>query len=153
VRSSVPRAVLDTNVLVSALISPGGGSARLLLELRSGAFELLVSPLLLAELREVLRRDTFRQYVSEAEADAYFELIRSEGVLRADPRPSPVPLSADPRPSPVPLSADPDDEYLIDLARDAGANALVSGDTHLLELRAIIPAMTPAEFLEMLPGR
>jgi len=149
----VPRAVLDTNVLVSALISPGGGSARLLLELRSGAFELLVSPLLLAELREVLRRDTFRQYVSEAEADAYFELIRSEGVLRADPRPSPVPLSADPRPSPVPLSADPDDEYLIDLARDAGANALVSGDTHLLELRAIIPAMTPAEFLEMLPGR
>jgi uncharacterized protein len=142
VRSSVPRAVLDTNVLVSALISPGGGSARLLLELRSGAFELLVSPLLLAELREVLRRDKFRQYVSEAEADAYVELIRSEGVLRADPGPSAEPLSAD-----------PDDEYLIDLARDAGANALVTGDTHLLELRAIIPAMTPAEFLEMLPGR
>ena len=143
-RSSVPRAVLDTNVLVSALISPGGGSARLLLELRSGAFELLVSPLLLAELREVLRRDKFRQYVSEAEAeaDAYVELIRSEGVLRADPRPSPEPLSAD-----------PDDEYLIDLARDAQANALVTGDTHLLELRAIIPAMTPAEFLETLPGR
>ena len=141
-RSSVPRAVLDTNVLVSALISPGGGSARLLLELRSGAFELLVSPLLLAELREVLRRDKFRQYVSEAEADAYVELIRSEGVLRADPGPSPEPLSAD-----------PDDEYLIDLARDAQANALVTGDTHLLELRAIIPAMTPAEFLETLPGR
>jgi putative PIN family toxin of toxin-antitoxin system len=138
----VPRAVLDTNVLVSALISPGGGSARLLLELRSGAFELLVSPLLLAELREVLRRDRFRQYVSEAEADAYVELIRSEGVLRADPMPSPEALSAD-----------PDDEYLIDLARDAGADALVTGDTHLLELRAIIPAMTPAEFLEMLPGR
>jgi len=142
VRNSVPRAVLDTNVLVSALISPGGGSARLLLALRSGAFELLVSPLLLSELREVLRRDKFRQYVSEAEADAYVELIRSEGVLRADPGPSPEPLSAD-----------PDDEYLIDLARDAGADALVTGDTHLLELRAIIPAMTPAEFLEMLPGR
>ena len=143
-RSSVPRAVLDTNVLVSALISPGGGSARLLLELRSGAFELLVSPLLLAELREVLRRDKFRQYVSEAEveADAYVELIRSEGVVRADPAPSPEPLSAD-----------PDDEYLIDLARDAQVDALVTGDAHLLELRAIIPAMTPAEFLELLPGR
>jgi len=142
VRSSVPRAVLDTNVLVSALISPGGGSARLLLELRSGAFELIVSPLLLAELREVLRRDKFRRYVSEAEADAYAELIRSEGVVRADPEPSPEPLSAD-----------LDDEYLIDLARDARADALVTGDAHLLDLRAIIPAMAPAEFLEMLAGR
>ncbi len=141
-RSTVARAVLDTNVLVSALISPGGGSARLVLELRSGAFELIVSPLLLAELREVLRRDKFRRYVSEAEADAYVELIRSEGVVRADPGPSPEPISPD-----------PDDEYLIDLARDARADALVTGDAHLLELRAIIPAMTPAEFLEILPGR
>ena len=138
-RSSVPRAVLDTNVLVSALISPGARSARLLLELRSGAFELIVSPLLLAELREVLGRDKFRRYVSEAEADAYVELIRTEGVVRADPAPSPEPLSAD-----------PDDEFLIDLARDARADALVTGDAHLLELRAIIPAMTPAEFLETL---
>jgi putative PIN family toxin of toxin-antitoxin system len=135
----VPRAVLDTNVLVSALISPGGGSARLLLALHSGAFELLVSPLLLAELREVLRRDKFRRYVSEAEADAYVELIRSEAVVRADPRSSSESLSAD-----------PDDEYLIDLARDARADALVTGDAHLLDLRAIIPAMTPAEFLETL---
>ncbi len=141
-RSTVARAVLDTNVLVSALISPGGGSARLLLELRSGAFELILSPLLLAELREVLRRDKFRRYVSEAEADAYVALIRSEGVVRADPGPSLEPISPD-----------PDDEYLIDLARDAGADALVTGNAHLLELRAIIPVMTPAEFLEVLPGR
>jgi putative PIN family toxin of toxin-antitoxin system len=138
----VPRAVLDTNVLVSALISPGGGSARLLLELRSGAFEIIVSPLLLAELRDVLRRDKFRRYVSEAEADAYVELIRSDGIVRADPRPPPEPLSAD-----------PGDEYLIDLARDAQADALVTGDAHLLDLRAIIPAMTPAEYLELLPDR
>jgi uncharacterized protein len=142
VRSSVPRAVLDTNVLVSALCSPGGGSARLLLELRSGAFELVMSPLLLLELRDVLRRDKFRRYVSEAEADAYLELIRSEAVVRADPGPSSDPLSAD-----------PDDEYLIDLARDARVDALVTGDAHLLDLRAIIPAMTPAEFLELLSGR
>jgi len=141
VRSSVPRAVLDTDVLVSALISPAGSSARLLLALRSGAFELIVSPLLLAELREVLGRDKLRRYLSEAEADAYVELIPSEGIVRADPKPSPGPLSAD-----------PDDEYLIDLARDAQADALVTGDAHLLDLRAIIPAMTPAEFLEMLPG-
>ena len=141
-RNGVPRAVLDTNVLVSALISPGGGSARLLLELRSGAFEIIVSPLPLAELREVLRCDKFRRYESEAEADAYVELIRSEAVVRADPAPSPEALSAD-----------PDDEYLVDLARDAGADVLVTGDAHLLDLRAMIPAMTPAEFLETLADR
>ena len=141
-RSVVPRAVLDTNVLVSALISPGGASARLLLELRAGGFELILSPLLLAELREVLGRDKFRRYVIGEEVDTYVELIRSEGLVRADPPPSPEPMSAD-----------PDDEYLIDLAREAGADALVTGDAHLLDLRAIIPALTPAEFLEVLAKR
>lgn len=138
----MPRAVLDTNVLVSALISPGGASARLLLELRAGGFELILSPLLLAELREVLGRDKFRRYVTEAEADAYVELIRRAGVVRVDPPPSPEPMSAD-----------PDDEYLIELARAAGADVLVTGDAHLLDLRAIIPALTPAEFLEDLAER
>ena len=138
----MPRAVLDTNVLVSALISPGGASARLLLELRAGGFELILSPLLLAELREVLGRDKFRRYVIGEEVDTYVELIRSEGLVRADPPPSPEPMSAD-----------PDDEYLIDLAREAGADALVTGDAHLLDLRAIIPALTPAEFLEVLAKR
>ncbi len=101
-----------------------------------------MSPLLLAELREVLGRGKFRRYVSEVEADAYVELIRSEAVVRADPAASPGAISAD-----------PDDEYLVDLARDAGADALVTGDAHLLDLRAIIPAMTPAAFLATLPDR
>jgi putative PIN family toxin of toxin-antitoxin system len=138
----VPRAVLDTNVLVSALISPGGPSAALLLELRAGAFELVASPLLLAELDEVLGRAKFHRWVSAAEASAYVGLIRREARVEDDPPPAGAALSAD-----------PDDEYLIDLARDAQADALVTGDTHLLELRAVIPALTPAEFLETLPGR
>jgi len=141
-RNSVPRAVLDTNVLVSALISPGGVSAQLLLELRMGAFELVVSPLVLAELREVLARDKFRRYVTDAEADAYVELVRAEAVVRVDPEPSPTPIGTD-----------PDDEFLIDLARDARADALVTGDSRLLELRTVISVMGPAEFLETLPGR
>lgn len=64
----------------------------------------------------------------------------SEGVVRADPQQSSEPLSAD-----------PDDEYFIDLVRDARADALVTGDAHLLDLRAVIPVMTPAEFLQTLP--
>jgi putative PIN family toxin of toxin-antitoxin system len=135
----VPRAVLDTNVLVSALISPGGPSAALLLELRAGAFELIASPTLLAELREVLGREKFRRYVTVAEVIAYVDLIGHEAAILDDPAPSGRPLSAD-----------PDDEYLVDLARVATADVLVSGDAHLLDLRERLPVMTPAEFLATL---
>jgi putative PIN family toxin of toxin-antitoxin system len=137
----VPRAVLDTNVLVSALISPSGPSAALLLEVRAGAFEVVVSPLLLAELSDVLARPKIRRYVSESEAAAYIELVRQIATLQDDPPPAGVPLSAD-----------PDDEYLIDLARVAGADVLVSGDAHLLDLRGQLPIMPPAEFLASLSG-
>ena len=135
----MPRAVLDTNVLVSALISPGGPSAALLLELRAGAFELVASPLVLAELREVLGREKFRRYVTEAEVVAYVDLIRHEATILDNPVPSTRPLSAD-----------PDDEYLVDLARAVAADVLVSGDVHLLDLRDRMPVMTPAEFLATL---
>jgi uncharacterized protein len=138
----VPRAVLDTNVLVSALISPGGPSAALLLELRAGAFELVVSPALLSELRDVLARPKFGTYVTAAEVEAYVELIEHEAAVHPDPPPSGEALSAD-----------PDDEYLIDLARAAGADALVSGDAHLLDLRGVVPVMTPAQFLARLASR
>ena len=134
----MPRAVLDTNVLVSALISPGGPSAALVLELRAGAFELVASPTLLAELREVLGREKFRRYVTEAEVIAYVDLIGHEATILDDPATSRRPLSVDP------------DEYLVDLARAAAADVLVSGDAHLLDLRDHLPVMTPAQFLATL---
>ena len=59
-------------------------------------------------------------------------------------------LVEDPAPSPGPLSADPDDEYLIDLARAARVDALVTGDVHLLDLRETVPVVTPREFLASL---
>ena len=135
----MPRAVLDPNVLVSALITPDGASAQLLVELRSGAFELVTSPLLLAELEEVLERDKFRRYVTEEEVDAYVELLRCQGVMVRDPEPV-----ADP------IGEDPDDEYLIALARVGRVDALVSGDPHLTKLRSKIPVMGPREFLASL---
>lgn len=135
----MPRAVLDTNVLISALISPSGPSAALLLEFRAGAFELVASPTLLAELREVLGREKFRRYVTESEVASYVELIRHEATIVDDSTPSARPFSPD-----------PDDEYLVDLARAVAADALVSGDAHLLDLHDRLPVMSPAEFLATL---
>lgn len=134
----MPRAVLDPNVLVSALISPFGASAQLLVALRAGAFELVTSPLLLSELSDVLGREKFRRYASEAEVEAYVLLIRRESIVVDDPEPA------------EPLGEDPDDEYLVALARAGRVEALVTGDAHLLRLRAQIPARTPREFLESL---
>lgn len=133
----MPRVVLDPNVLISGLLTPRGASARILLHLRSGAFELVTSPALLAELRAVLRRDKFRRYVTADEADEFVELVRRESTMIQDPEASTGPIGED-----------PGDEYLIRLARTARADALVSGDPDLTGLKPRIPVKTPREFLD-----
>jgi putative PIN family toxin of toxin-antitoxin system len=133
----VPRAVLDPNVLVSALLTPDGASAQLLVELGAGAFEIVMSPFV-SQLREILRREKFRRYLTESEGDAYVQQVQLASVVVEDLEPAHDPLCDD-----------PDDEYLIALARAAGAS-LVSGDRHLTELRGVIPVLTPVEFLDSL---
>lgn len=129
------RAVLDPGVLVSALITPTGRPAKLLLAARAGSFELIVSPQLLDELETVLRREKFRRYVDLDGVTAYLNLLRRDAQLAADPE-TPPPIRC----------ADPDDDYLIALAHSQSA-ALVSGDSDLLELANEIPVVSPAEFL------
>jgi putative PIN family toxin of toxin-antitoxin system len=55
----VLRIVLDCNVFVSALLSPNGSPAQVLDRWADGDFDVIVSPLLLAELERVLRRPKF----------------------------------------------------------------------------------------------
>jgi uncharacterized protein len=131
----VARAVLDPGVLVSALITPTGRPAELLLSARAGGFELVVSLLLLDELESVLQREKFRRYVGLDSVAAYLDLLRREAQLAADPE-TPPPIRC----------ADPDDDYLIALAHSQSA-ALISGDSDLLELAGKIPVFSPAEFL------
>ncbi|MGH2937398.1 MAG: putative toxin-antitoxin system toxin component, PIN family [Solirubrobacterales bacterium] len=102
---------------------------------RSGSFELIVSPLLLEELRLVLRRKKFRRYVDLDVVDRYVDLLRRDAGFADDPA-GPPPIRC----------RDPDDDSLIALAH-ARAAALASGDDDLLELVGQIPVFTPAEFL------
>ena len=129
------RAVLDPGVLVSSLITPTGTPAKLLTATRGGSFELIVSPLVLEELKLVLSREKFRRYVDLGVVDQYVELLRRDAAMADDPA-EPPPIRC----------ADPEDDYLIALAHSRGA-ALVSGDGHLLELAGEIPVFTPSEFL------
>ncbi len=61
-------AVVDPNVLVSALISTGGPPRQIVSAWVEGRFDLLVSPELLTELGDVLARPKFRRWVSAAAA-------------------------------------------------------------------------------------
>jgi uncharacterized protein len=135
------RAVLDPNVVISALLSPSGSPAKVLRGWLDGAYELIVSPLLLEELERALAYPKLRERVSPAESRELLTLLREGGDLRDDPVEGP----------PV-RSADPDDDYLIALAAAAQA-IIVSGDRHLLDLEDAIPVYSSAGSLAVIePG-
>jgi putative PIN family toxin of toxin-antitoxin system len=62
------RAVLDVNVLISALLSRTGTPAGLLLAWQDGRFELIVSPGLLAEFTRALTYPKLRRLIPASDA-------------------------------------------------------------------------------------
>lgn len=139
------RTILDANVLISALLSPAAAPARVLLAWQEGHFELIVSPLLLAELGRALAYPKLRQKVPADDADAFVAWLNRSATVARDPD-GPPPAH----------SADPGDDYLLALAAEQNA-VLVSGDGHLLALAGELPIHAPASLLLLLgdagPGR
>jgi len=136
------RAVLDANVLVSAAISPAGPPRQILSAWIQERFELIASPTLLEELVDVLARPKFRRFITTSVAAEFIDGLATDAIVVADP------------PEPPEVSPDPDDDYLIALARVAGADYLISGDRHLLDLTdPDPPVLTPRQFLDLLETR
>lgn len=137
------RAVLDANVIISALIQPKGPSGRILTSLlERNSFELVVSPAILAEIRRSLSYPKVRRYVKASEKDidlsiAAIELIAQavDGKLRIDA-----------------VAGDPDDNKYIEAAVEGLAQFVVTGDKHLLSLKAYenISIVDPRAFLGLL---
>jgi putative PIN family toxin of toxin-antitoxin system len=134
------RAVLDVNVIISALLAPTGSPAKVVRSWLDGAFEVIASDALLAELDRALAYPKVRTRVEAAEAQELVDLLRRSAEMIDDP--------AEP---PAVRSADPGDDYLIVLAAVAKA-VIVSGDRHLLVLAPQVPVFSPAEFLRLLVG-
>lgn len=109
------RLVVDTNVLLSALITQNTPPDRLYENWREGRFVLLSSEQQLEEIRRVSRRDSVRLRLRPAEAGRMVNDIRSLAVM----------LDALPV---VDVSPDPYDNYLLAMAEAGQANALVTGD-------------------------
>jgi len=132
------RAVLDPNVIISGLLSPEGSPARTLLAWQRSEFELVASPLLLAELERALSYPKLRRRIPTDEAQAVLEWLARSATIMPDPE----------GPPPV-RSVDPGDDYLLALASSESA-VLVSGDDHLLSLAGELPIRSPASFLALL---
>lgn len=136
--SRPPRVVLDTNVVLSALLFRGGATGRLRYAWQDGACLPLVSTATVQELIRVLAYPKFRLSADERHellAD-YLPHTRSVRV----PNPTPV----------VPDCRDPFDRPFLELAIAGRAAVLVSGDRDLLApaRQTRFAILTPAEFLD-----
>jgi len=139
-----PRLVIDTNVVVSGLISGEGPPARILRAVRDKRAIHLVSDPMVEEYLRVLdypRIRKFRKITDAFVADiAAYLVYQTERVeLRSRIR----------------MSPDPDDDVFLNTAADGRATLLVSGDkTDLLALRSIegIPIVSAREAAERLEG-
>ena len=114
------RIVLDTNVLVSALITQGR-TARLLQVLLEKKVELVLSKAILDEFVDVMSRPRFREYVDSKEIKDFLKLLLS------------IALIVDVK-SKLNVTPDAADNAVLAAAHDGKANYVVSGDRHLLYL-------------------
>jgi uncharacterized protein len=140
----LPKAVVDTHLFVSGLISARGRPGPLLDVWRAGRFELLFSDQQYTELRNVVGRPKIVQHYGFSQA-AIGELF---GALDNATRVTPM--------FPIPVFVrDPKDEHILASARGGGADFLVTVDNDLLVLRddprlGTLRIATAGEFLEVL---
>ena len=125
------RAVLDPNVLVSALLSREGTPARLLRRWRAGELDVVVSELLLDELVRVLAYPKLAERIPLAARHSLMQLLLREATVADDAPDAPA------------RARDPGDDYLLALA-EARRAILVSGDGDLLALAERYPVWTAA---------
>ena len=132
------RVVADTNTVVSGLL--WHGNPRQVLEAaRGGTLQLYTTAALLAEIEEVLQRAKFAQRLSLAGVASH-TLVMGYAALAWLIEPAVI--------EPV-IVADPDDDVVLACAVAARAEAIVSGDNHLLDLKQYegITIFTAAQLL------
>jgi uncharacterized protein len=123
------RLVVDASTLISGVASrPGGGAPWLILmALIDFDFEAVVCPKLIEEFRRGLASRYFQE---RFDANAMAEIVASveEAALHRD-EPQEI----------EPLLRDPEDDYLVALARETDAEAIVTGDRDLLDHAGLTP--------------
>ena len=136
------RIVLDTNVIVSALLKPSGPPGRILARLLDGAFELVLSPALIDELKHSLGYRRVRRYLRLPAEE--LEALLARLAMIADMVPGAQAIS-------TPLR-DARDVPVLVAAVEGRADCVVTGDKDLLVLGEYdrIAILAPRDFLDLL---
>ncbi len=131
------RVVLDTNVLLSALVFPATKPDQILQRVRRGEFDLYLSSFILSELARILH-DKFR--LTKRQTDERVAIIRGMASI------------VEPTERIALVVAKDDDNRILECAVAAHADYLVTGDKeHLLPLKSIgeTRIVSPALFLQV----
>ena len=134
------RVVLDTNILIGAVITKGTPPDRLYQAWMRGEINLITSTAQMAEVAAVLARPRLEKFLGADEAETLVENIGTRALILDEP------------PS-VNLSPDPKDNPILAAAIAGKADVIVSGDKkHMLALGEVegIPVVTAREALERL---
>jgi putative PIN family toxin of toxin-antitoxin system len=138
------RAVIDTSILIRAVIKPRGTVGPILHGLRNADYQLVYSDPLLAELAEVLARPRLPAKYGLTTED--IATVLSLILLRGEPV---VPARR------IGVCRDPNDNMVLEAAVAGKVDAIVSGDEDLLTLSPFegIPVLSPAAFLRRLASK
>ena len=136
------RLVIDANILASGSVDPHGESPPSLIyrDLDGSRFEAIVCPELLGEVAGTLRKPYFLDRIGEDNVDDLVAGIAEAATMVDDPVDPPAVLR------------DPDDDYLIALAREADAEAIVTGDRDLLDSVGLQPPAIDARHACLMLG-
>ncbi len=136
------KAVIDTNILVSGLISSKASPAKIISLWRERKFILVVSEEILREVERVLfYPKIFKKYrLDKNSIDKYVKIFRAFTEI------------AEPKEELRLIKADESDNKFIEAALAVGAGYVVSGDKHLLEIREFrgIKVIKADEFLKLI---
>ncbi len=136
-------AVLDTNVIVSAILTPKSPPGRIMKAWEDRLFQLCLSKPLFSEIKQVLSRPWLaKKYhiLPEQRDQLLWRFQRFSHFVAKLPKLKPI------------IREDPADDIILATALAARAEVIVSGDKHLQELKEYhrISIVSPKDFLEII---
>ena len=133
---TLPSAVLDTNIFISALIAPG--NRRDILDLWSEKqFQFYISEAILEEIKNVGKRPVFRQYFTVEQLETLLDLIKQQSIF--------VPSSEI---LPEYQSRDDKDDIFVSCLLESRAAYFVTGNAkHFSQIKSLTHVVNPNEFI------
>ena len=136
------KAVIDTNVIVSAHLTPASKAEQILYLAEAGKIEIYLSPQILDELEATL----LSPKLMKLHRDTPEQVRNSIRLLKKYIKITPGMLEVDV------ITNDPDDNKILACAIEGQVDYIISGDHHLTDLKSFqgIPIVSPDMFLKKL---